>query len=291
MVVPLHELGEGEQRQQDLGRRRRGDKGRLPNHLGGSRRVSASLGGAKPPRAMRLSPHISPDLAISPASSDATSDARAVPSSSAQQARKATWKRRLASGGCICATGAHARSAGAGDSRSSSTLRGGVEKAQGAALVRAAETTAAASRPRVGSSTRASRPTAEGVRERSRSGPRGGPPTPPCPRPSLLGGARARLPQPRQRALLDGQLLRPRLHPKYSLPLAESLPTSRRISPYGSPSVARLAATRRATSGATPRRARACRWRGRRAPAARSAARRGRARRAAAAPEARRASE
>ena len=71
--------------------------------------------------------------AVIAASIDAMSDSRDAGDSSPQHAMKPTSKSRRASGACICATGAHARSAGEGDSRRSSTHKWRIQSCQSSA--------------------------------------------------------------------------------------------------------------------------------------------------------------
>ena len=65
-----------------------------------------------------------------------TRASRLLALSSSQHAMKPTWKSFRASGPCICATGAHARSAGEGDSRSSSTESRRIHSTQSSLVTR-----------------------------------------------------------------------------------------------------------------------------------------------------------
>mmetsp|Transcript_10975 Transcript_10975/g.36409 ORF Transcript_10975/g.36409 Transcript_10975/m.36409 type:complete len:255 (-) Transcript_10975:392-1156(-) len=87
-----------------------------------------SMNSARESRGWRISAGV--EVEKNAASRDAASDARDWESISAQHARKATWKSRLATGEYICATGAQARRAGAGDSRSSWTERRRIQSIQ-----------------------------------------------------------------------------------------------------------------------------------------------------------------
>ena len=73
---------------------------------------------------------------VSAYSSDWASDSRDSRESASQHAMKPTWKSRRASGALSCATGAHARSAGDGLSRRSSTEKRRIHSAQSSCVSR-----------------------------------------------------------------------------------------------------------------------------------------------------------
>ena len=73
---------------------------------------------------------------VSAYSSDWASDSRDSRESASQHAMKPTWKSRRASGAWSCATGAHARSAGDGLSRRSSTENRRIHSAQSSCVSR-----------------------------------------------------------------------------------------------------------------------------------------------------------